>query len=59
MHLYTVLQSWLLANEVAQETDTCSSGPLSDNIPTSEIESDTDCPRGHTTPMSVPTSWSQ
>jgi hypothetical protein len=59
MHLYIVLQSWILADEVAQETDTCSSGPLSDIVPSSELESDTDHPREHTTPMTMHTSWSQ
>lgn len=51
-------QSWILANEVAQETDTCSSGPPSDIAPNSEVESDMGFPQ-HTTPMTVHSSWSQ
>lgn len=54
MLVYIVLQNWMMANEVAQEIDTCSPGPMSDNVPSSELESDTD-PVEHRTP----TSWSQ
>jgi hypothetical protein len=53
-----MLQSWILANEVAQETDSCSSGPPSDIAPNSEVESDMGFPQ-HTTPMTVHSSWSQ
>lgn len=49
------LQNWIMANEVAQETDTCSSGPLSDCMSSSEHESDTD----HLPEHRTPTSWSQ
>jgi hypothetical protein len=53
-----MLQSWILANEVVQETDDCSSGPPSDIEPNSEDRSDMGCPQ-HTTPMTVHTSWSK
>jgi hypothetical protein len=62
MYLHIVLQSWILASEVVQETDTCSSGPLgplSDNVPSSELELDLGCPREHTTPMPMANSWNQ
>jgi len=54
-----MLQNWILANEVAQETDTCSSGPLSDNVPSSELESDTDHHGEDAAHMTLHTSWSQ